>query len=102
MKQKLQLQDFPAAELEGFIRTLQAAGHTVSQFDVSQVPIDPPLLPGPMVGIVTVKRMSNGAACTYVVTEESPWLADFEADLAAGRFENGWAPTVDPMTQDLD
>lgn len=62
------------------------AGVEAAQFDVSKMEISPPLMPGNVTALVTVRLLASGIANSYEDAVGSSWVAAFEDDLSAGRF----------------
>ncbi len=76
-----------ASELEDFEATIVKAGFEVRDFRPVQVDNPAPTLEVHAVtGTVTVHRRLRAIAIAYPTGHGSTWLADFEADLNAGKF----------------
>ncbi len=82
-------------EMEDFDTTIIAAGFEVDDFNVVDLEDDElPLkddestviVQHPIIGTVTVHRISTDVSETYRAGSGSAWQQDFEADLKAGKF----------------
>jgi len=75
------------SEIEDFDAAIAKAGFNPNDFALTPLE-DPPATPdiGAVTGTVTVLRESNTEAATYTAGHGSTWVADFEADLLAGKF----------------
>ena len=83
------------SEMEDFDVAIVAAGFEVDDFNV--VDLEDGVLPlkddestvivqHPIIGTVTVHRISTDVSETYRAGSGSAWQQDFEADLKAGKF----------------
>ncbi len=83
------------SEMEDFDVAIVAAGFEVDDFNV--VDLEDDVLPlkddestvivqHPIIGTVTVHRISTDVSETYRAGSGSDWQQDFEADLKAGKF----------------
>lgn len=98
MSRIIRFEQFLPVEKTKFLSTLEAAGLQPAQFDVSKMEISPPLMPGNVTALVTVKLASSGIAFSYEDAATSSWVTAFGEDLAAGRFgaqEAGAASELD-------
>jgi len=75
------------SEIEDFDAAIAKAGFNPNDFALTPLE-DPPATPAveAVTGTVTVLRESNTEAATYTAGYGSTWVADFEADLLAGKF----------------
>jgi hypothetical protein len=92
---------FLPVEKSKFLAALETAGVEPAQFDVSKMEISPPLMPGNVTALVTVKLAANAIAFSYEDAAGVSWVTAFEGDLAAGRF-GGRAAAVDAAASDPD
>ena len=86
MSRLIRFDQFLPVEKSKFMAALESAGIGRPQFDVSKVEISPPLMPGNITALVTVKLAADGIAFSYEDAAGSSWVTAFEDDLAAGRF----------------
>lgn len=86
MSRVIRFDQFLPVEKSKFLSALEAARLQGAQFDVSKMEIAPPLMPGNVTALVTVKLASSAIAFSYEDTPASSWVTAFEDDLAAGRF----------------
>ena len=86
MSRVIRLDQFLPVEKSKFKAALEAAGIASTQFDVSKMEISPPLMPGNITALVTVKLAASAIAFCYEEAAGGSWVAAFEDDLAAGRF----------------
>jgi hypothetical protein len=82
----IRFEQFLPVEKSKFLAALESAGLDAAQFDVSKMEISPPLMPGSVTALVTVKLAAGAIAFSYEDAAGSSWVAAFEDDLAAGRF----------------
>ena len=75
------------SEIEDFDAAIAKAGFNPNDFSLTPLE-DQPATPGveAVTGTVTVLRESNTEAAIYTAGFGSTWVADFEADLLAGKF----------------
>ncbi len=75
------------SEIKYFDAAIAKAGFNPNDFSLTPLE-DPPATPGveAVTGTVTVLRESNTEAATYTAGYGSTWVANFEADLLAGKF----------------
>ncbi len=75
------------SEIEDFDAAIAKAGFNSNDFSLTPLE-DPPATPTveAITGTVTVLRESNTEAATYTAGYGSTWVANFEADLLAGKF----------------
>lgn len=86
MSRVIRFAQFLPVEKSKFLAALEATGVEAAQFDVSKMEIAPPLMPGNVTALVTVKLLASGIANSYEDAAGSSWVGAFEDDLAAGRF----------------
>lgn len=94
MSRVIRLDQFLPVEKTKFMAALDSAGVDPAQFDVSKMEISPPLMPGNVTALVTVKFAAQAIAFSYEDATGNSWVVAFEDDLAAGRF-TGQDPGVD-------
>lgn len=90
MSRIIRFEHFPPIERSKFLAALERARLNPAHFDVSKMEITPPLMPGSVSGLVTVKLASSAIAFSYEDAPASSWVVAFDDDLAAGHF--GRAP----------
>ncbi len=75
------------SEIEDFDAAVAKAGFNPNDFSLTSLE-DPPATREvqAVTGTVTVLRESNTEVATYTAGYGSTWVADFEADLLAGKF----------------
>jgi hypothetical protein len=106
MSRVVRFEQFLPVEKSKFLAALETAGLGPAQFDVSKMEISPPLMPGNVTALVTVKLAADAIAFSYEDAAGSSWVAAFEDDLAAGRFSGqdaraqGAAPDSDLLASD--
>jgi hypothetical protein len=86
MSRVIRFDQFLPIEKSRFLAALEAARLQAGQFDVSRMEIAPPLMPGNVTGLVTVKLASSAIAFSYEDAAGNSWVTAFEDDLVAGRF----------------
>jgi hypothetical protein len=86
MSRVIRFDQFLPVEKSKFLAALEAARLQPAQFDVSKMEIAPPLMPGNVTALVTVKLAASAIAFSYEDAAGSSWVTAFEDDLAAGRF----------------
>jgi hypothetical protein len=86
MSRVLRFDQFLPVERTKFLSALEAAALNPAGFEVSKMEISPPLMPGQVTGLVTVKLASSAIAFSYEDAIASSWVIAFEDDLGAGRF----------------
>ncbi len=86
MSRVIRFDQFLPVEKSKFLSALESAGVQAAQFDVSKMEISPPLMPGNVTALVTVKLLASGIANSYEDAVGSSWVGAFEDDLSAGRF----------------
>jgi len=99
MSRVARLEQFLPVEKSKFLAALESAGLAAAQVDVSKMEISPPLMPGNVTALVTVKLAASAIAFSYEDAAGSSWVTAFEEDLAAGRFSGrpaGAATADDP------
>lgn len=86
MSRVIRFDQFLPVEKSKFLSALEAARLQPAQFDVSKMEITPPLMPGNVTALVTVKLASSAIAFSYEDAAGASWVTAFEDDLVAGRF----------------
>ena len=86
MSRVIRFDQFLPVEKTKFMTALEAAGLDPARFEVSKMEISPPLMPGNVIALVTVKFAAGAIAFSYEDATGNSWVAAFEGDLAAGRF----------------
>lgn len=86
MSSVIRFDQFLPVEKSKFMAALEAAGVERAQFDVSKMEISPPLMPGNVTALVTVKLVAGEIAFSYEDAVANNWVTAFVGDLAAGRF----------------
>lgn len=86
MSRVIRFDQFLSVEKSRFLSALEAAGIEAARFDVSKMEISPPLMPGDVTALVTVKLTASAIAFSYEDSTGSSWVKAFEDDLGAGRF----------------
>lgn len=86
MSRVIRFDQFLPVEKSKFMTALELAGVEAAQFDVSKMEISPPLMPGNVTALVTVKLAAGAIAFSYEDAIGNSWVTAFEGDLAAGRF----------------
>lgn len=86
MSRVIRFDQFLPVEKSKFLSALEVAGVEASRFDVSKMEISPPLMPGNVTALVTVKLLASGIATSYEDAAGNSWVGAFEDDLAGGRF----------------
>ncbi len=86
MSRVVRIDQFLPVEKTRFLAALEAARLNPAQFDVSKMDISPPLMPGNVTALVTVKLAASAIAFSYEDAPGSSWVAAFVDDLTAGRF----------------
>ena len=98
MSRVIRFDQFLPVEKSKFIAALQSAGIASARFDVSKMEISPPLMPGSVTALVTVKLAGGGIAVSYEDSSGSSWVAAFEEDLASGRFSSQDGAAAEPAS----
>lgn len=78
MSRVIRFDQFLPVERSKFLSALEAAGLEPDQFGVSKMEISPPLMPGSVTALVTVKLASSAIAFSYEDSTASSWVAAFE------------------------
>lgn len=86
MSRVIQFDQFLPVEKSKFLLAIEAASLEAGKLGVSKMEITPPLMPGCVTGIVTVKLIAGAIAFSYEDSAGSSWVGAFEEDLRAGRF----------------
>ena len=86
MSRIIRFDQFLPVEKSKFLAALESAGLEAARFDVSKMEISPPLMPGDVTALVTVKLAGGAIAYSYEDAAGSSWVTAFEDDLSAGRF----------------
>lgn len=102
MSRVIGFDQFLPVEKSKFFSALETAGVEAAQFDVSKMEIAPPLMPGNVTALVTVKLLVSGIANSYEDAVGSSWVAAFEDDLAAGRFSGRDPGSADDNSANRD
>lgn len=100
MSRVVRFGQFLPVEKSKFLVAIEAASLEPVRFEVSKMEISPPLMPGRVTALVTVKLASSGIAFSYEDCADSSWVGAFEEDLAAGRFASEPAPSG-PVADDV-
>ena len=76
------------SEMEDFDVAILQAGFEVNDFNVVDLEDDEStvIVQHPIIGTVTVHRISSDVSETYRPGSGAAWQQDFEADLKAGKF----------------
>ena len=101
MSQVIRFDQFHPVEKSKFLVALQLAAFDSGRFEVSKMEISPPMMPGGVTALVTVKLAASAIAFSYEDAAGSSWISGFEDDLRAGRFGGSSAAamaqeTIDP------
>ncbi len=76
------------SEMDDFDAAILQAGFDINDFRIVDLQDEPTAKEQhPNTGTVTVHRISTDHAITYRAGHGSTWLADFEADVQAGKFD---------------
>ncbi len=77
------------SEMEDFDAAILQAGFEVDDFNVVDLEDDEStvIVQHPIIGTVTVHRISTDAAITYSAGRLSTWVSEFEIDLHEGKFD---------------
>jgi hypothetical protein len=102
MSRVLRFDQFLPVERTKFLSALEAAALDPAGFEVSKMEISPPLMPGHVTGLVTVKLASSAIAFSYEDAAASSWVVAFEDDLGAGRFGGVSEPVRGEADHDAD
>jgi hypothetical protein len=94
MSRVIRFDHFLPVEKSKFLSALETACLEPGRFDVSKMEISPPLMPGHVTALVTVKLVSSAIAFSYEDAAESSWVSAFADDLGAGRFAAAAPPDV--------
>lgn len=86
MSRVTRFDQFLPIERSKFVSALEAADLDPGKFEVSKMEISPPLMPGQVTALVTVKLAASAIAFSYEDAAASSWVAAFADDLGAGRF----------------
>ena len=101
MSRVVRFDQFLPVEKSRFLSALETAGMESARFDVSKMEISPPLMPGDVTALVTVKLAASAIAFSYEDSSGSSWVKAFEDDLGAGRF-NAQGAGADHNAEDPD
>ena len=99
MSKVIRFGQFLPVERSKFLLAIEAASLQAGQFEVSKMEISPPLMPGRVTALVTVKLASGGLAFSYEDSADCSWVGAFEEDLVAGRFASE-PGSSDPVLDD--
>lgn len=98
MSRVIRFDHFLPVEKTKFLSAIESARLDAGRFDVSKMEISPPLMPGRVTALVTVKLVSSEIAFSYEDAAENSWVIAFADDLGAGRFAKATpAVTSDTM-----
>lgn len=86
MSRVIRFDQFLPVEKSKFLSALETAGVKAARFDVSKMEISPPLMPGNVSALVTVKLAASAIAFSYEESIGGSWVTAFEDDLTGGRF----------------
>jgi hypothetical protein len=101
MSRVIRFDHFLPVEKSKFLAALDAASLDAGRFDVSKMEISPPLMPGHVTALVTVKLVGEAIAFSYEDAPGNSWVRDFEGDLGAGRFAGAPRDTAEgPVVDD--
>ena len=101
MSSVIRFDQFLPVEKSRFLSALETAGMEAARFNVSKMEISPPLMPGDVTALVTVKLAASAVAFSYEDSSGSSWVKAFEDDLGAGRF-NTQGAGADHNAEDPD
>ncbi len=101
MSRLIRFDQFLPVEKSKFLLAIEAASLEASKLEVSKMEITPPLMPGCVTGLVTVKLTAGAIAFSYEDSAQSSWVGAFEEDLRAGRFRPQ-AASSQPSTDATD
>ena len=101
MSRIIRFDQFLPVEKSKFLAALESAGVDAARLEVSKMEISPPLMPGSVTALVTVKLSAEAIAFSYEDAAGSSWVTGFEDDLAAGRF-SGQDSHADDTASDPD
>ena len=100
MSRVTRFEQFLPIERSKFLAALGDRALDAGRFDVSKMEISPPLMPGNVSALVTVKLAASDIAFSYEDSAGSSWVAAFVDDLAAERFGQMAAATEQRVGQD--
>ena len=86
MSRVIRFDQFLPVERSKFLFAIESALLEVGSFEVSKMEITPPLMPGGVTALVTVKLASSAIAFSYEDSPDRSWVLGFEDDLVAGCF----------------
>ncbi len=86
MSRVIRFDQFLPVEKSKYLLAIESALLDVGSFEVSKMEITPPLMPGGVTALVTVKLASSAIAFSYEDSPDCSWVLGFEDDLGAGRF----------------
>ncbi|GAC1599253.1 MAG: hypothetical protein NVS3B2_00090 [Ramlibacter sp.] len=92
MSRVIRFEQFLPVEKSKFRAALEAVDLDPGQFQVSKMEISPPLMPGQVTALVTVRLAAGEIAFSYEDSTALSWVAGFEEDLLTGRFGAPHAP----------
>lgn len=101
MSRVIRFDQFLPVEKSKFLSALETADVEAARFDVSKMEISPPLMPGNVTALVTVKLAASAIAFSYEDSTGSSWVTAFADDLGAGRF-NAQDAGADHSAEDPD
>lgn len=91
MSRVIRFEQFLPVEKGKFLAALEGAGLDAGQFHVSKMEISPPLLPGNVTALVTVRLAAGVIAFSYEDSAAASWVVAFDEDMRAGHFGGGEA-----------
>jgi hypothetical protein len=86
MSRIIRFDHFLPVERSKFLSALEAGALDAAKFEVSKMEISPPLMPGVITALVTVKLASRALAFSYEDAVASSWVEAFQQDLRDGCF----------------
>jgi hypothetical protein len=89
MSRVIRFEQFLPVEKSKFLAALEGVGLDAGQFQVSKMEIAPPLMPGNVTALVTVRLAAGEIAFSYEDSSAGSWVAGFDEDLRSGHFGGG-------------
>jgi hypothetical protein len=86
MSRVIRFHQFLPVERSKFLAALEGAGLDAGRFHVSKMEISPPLMPGNVTALVTVRLATGVIAFSYEDSCAASWVGAFGEDLRAGHF----------------
>lgn len=99
MSRVIRFEQFLPVEKSKFLAAVEGVGRDAGQFQVSKMEISPPLMPGNVTALVTVRLAAGEIAFSYEDGSAGSWVVGFEEDLLAGRFGGGHAAGKQPLPE---